>query len=110
MILLQEFDLEIRDKKGLENAVADHLSRLESGVSDGVEVPIKEEFPDEQLMAVREAVQVPWFADYVNYMVARIIPPELSRQKMKKFFSEIKHYYWEEPILYKHRADQVIRR
>ena len=44
VLLLQEFDLEIKDKKGTENLVADHLSRLE-GASD--EVQVNDDFPDE---------------------------------------------------------------
>ena len=47
VLLLREFDMEIRDMKGSENLVADHLSRLELGVSENVEVSIKEEFSDE---------------------------------------------------------------
>ena len=44
VLLLQEFDLEIKDKKGTENLVADHLSRLK-GPRD--EVQVNDNFPDE---------------------------------------------------------------
>ena len=77
VLLLQEFDLEIKDKKRTENLVADHLSRLE-GASD--EVQVNDDFPDEQILAIKEKMVVPWFADYVNYLVAKIIPPEFSYQ------------------------------
>ncbi|CAN6583811.1 unnamed protein product [Malus baccata var. baccata] len=50
MLLLQEFDIEIRDKKGSENVVADHLSCM---VHEEDAVPIIETFPDEQLMSVK---------------------------------------------------------
>ncbi|CAN6695167.1 unnamed protein product [Malus baccata var. baccata] len=50
MLLLQEFDIEIRDKKGCENVVADHLSRL---VREEEDLPISETFPDEQLLFVQ---------------------------------------------------------
>ncbi|KAM2111922.1 hypothetical protein ACFX1R_014487 [Malus domestica] len=54
---LLEFDIEIRDKKGSENVVADHLSRM---VHEEDAVPIMETFPDEQLMSVK--VSEPWDA------------------------------------------------
>ena len=77
VLLLQEFDLEIKDKKGTENLVANHLSRLE-GARD--EVHVNDDFPDEQLLAIEDKRAVPWFADYVNYLVAKVIPPEFSNQ------------------------------
>ena len=107
VLLLQEFDLEIKDKKGTENLVANHLSRLE-GARD--EVHVNDDFPDEQLLAIEDKKSVPWFADYVNYLVAKVVLPEFSYQQKKRFFAHLKHYYWEEPILYRHCADQVIRR
>ena len=61
VLLLQEFDIEIRDRKGTENQVADHLSRIKPVA--GASLPpteISETFPDEQLFAIQE---VPWFAD-----------------------------------------------
>ncbi|CAN6557373.1 unnamed protein product [Malus baccata var. baccata] len=61
MLLLQEFDIEIRDKKGCENVVADHLSRL---VREEEDLPISETFPDEQLLSV----QVPIFVVEIFYV------------------------------------------
>ena len=72
VLLLQEFDVEIKDKKGTENLVADHLSRLEGARDD---IPVNDEFPDEKLFAIEDKREVPWFADYVNYLVAKVIPP-----------------------------------
>ena len=107
VLLLQEFDVEIKDKKGTENLVADHLSRLEGARDD---VPVNNEFPDEKLFTIEDKRPVPWFAYYVTYLVAKVIPPEFKYQKKKRFFAHLKHYYWEETILYRHCADQVIRR
>ncbi|XP_070667557.1 uncharacterized protein [Malus domestica] len=49
MLLFQEFNIEIRDKKGSENVVVDHLSRL---VHEEDSLPILETFPDEQLLSL----------------------------------------------------------
>ena len=106
VLLLQEFDLEIKDKKGIENLVANHFSWLE-GPRD--EVQVNDDLPDEYLLVIEDTKLVPWFIDYVNYLVAKVIPPDFSNQYKKRFFTHLKHYYWEEPILYKHCADQVIQ-
>ncbi|KAL2243926.1 UNVERIFIED_CONTAM: Retrovirus-related Pol polyprotein from transposon 17.6 [Sesamum indicum] len=50
ILLLQEFNLTIKDKKGAENLVADHLSRL---VTDGNPSPLNDEFPDEHLHTIQ---------------------------------------------------------
>ncbi|XP_062103323.1 uncharacterized protein LOC133814372 [Humulus lupulus] len=96
--------------KGTENLVADHLSRLEVE-EDKItkKVQINDYFPNEKLFGVSDKAKAPWYVDYVNFLVAKVVPPEMSRAQLKKFYSEIKHYYWEEPILYKHCADQIIR-
>jgi len=46
-ILLQEFDLEIWGKKGVENVIVDHLSRISNIPSN--ELPINDDFLNEQL-------------------------------------------------------------
>ena len=48
---------------------------------------INDNFPDEQLLAVEDIQPVPWFSDYVNYLVAKVIPPEFSYRQKKRFFA-----------------------
>ncbi|XP_076885248.1 uncharacterized protein LOC143534703 [Bidens hawaiensis] len=66
ILLIQEFDIEIRDKKGSENVVADHLSRLTCQEEDNTRA-INKSFPDEQLFVVST---LPWYADIINFLVA----------------------------------------
>ena len=44
-------------------------------------------FLDEQLFAIEDIQPVPWFVDYVNYLVAKVIPPEFSYQQKNRFFA-----------------------
>ncbi|CAL2254704.1 unnamed protein product [Prunus armeniaca] len=104
ILLLQEFDLDIKDKKGIENVVADHLSRL---VQEGGDLPINESFLDEQLFSIE---QLPWYADIVNYLAQKYIPKNWDKQQRKRFLSQVRHYYCDDPYLFKHCPDQIIRR
>ncbi|XP_075489603.1 uncharacterized protein LOC142528438 [Primulina tabacum] len=97
----------VKDKKGSENQVADHLSRLE--LEDRKEEgAIQETFPDEQLFEVSSIL--PWFADIANFLSCGILPPDLNHHQKKKFFHDIKFFFWDDPYVYKRCADQVIRR
>ncbi|XP_057755653.1 uncharacterized protein LOC130974825 [Arachis stenosperma] len=64
LIGAKKFDIEIRDKKGVENTVADHLSRIPYEEGGTYDMSVNELFPNEQLMTVHKA---PWFADIANF-------------------------------------------
>nr|GFA21946.1 reverse transcriptase domain-containing protein [Tanacetum cinerariifolium] len=67
VLLLQEFDITIHDKKGSENLAADHLSRLENPHKDVLEnKDINENFPLETLGSLSSS-STPWFADIANF-------------------------------------------
>ncbi|GJS01611.1 reverse transcriptase domain-containing protein [Tanacetum coccineum] len=75
ILLLQEFDVEIRDKKGAENLASDHHFRLENPHQDEFEnKEITETFPLETLglVALRDD-STPWFADFTNYHAGNFI-------------------------------------
>ncbi|GJY43887.1 reverse transcriptase domain-containing protein [Tanacetum coccineum] len=113
VLLLQEFTFKVIDTKGAENLAADHLSRLENpyeNVLDPKEV--NEKFPLETLNMVtfRGDSSTPWFADYANYHAGNFIVKGMSSQQKNKFFKDVKHYFWDDPYLFKICADQMIRR
>ena len=91
ILLLSEFDLEIKDKRGIENCVVDHLSRLVH-VED--ELHLQEAFPDEQLFSA--SVTLPWYANIVNYLVTNVLPPGLSKIQRDKIKSEAKYFMWDD--------------
>ncbi|GJV44763.1 reverse transcriptase domain-containing protein [Tanacetum coccineum] len=92
VLLLQEFDVVIRDKKGEENLAADHLSRLENPHQDDLKnKEINKTFPLETLGMIysRSDSSTPWFADIANYHTGNFVVKGMSSQQKKKFFKDV---------------------
>ena len=79
VLLLQEFDLEIKDKKRVENTIADHLSCLQ--VTNMQELPINDFLRDDMLLKVMDSN--PWYANIVNFMVSGYVPPGKNKKKLQ---------------------------
>ncbi|XP_058759839.1 uncharacterized protein LOC131633136 [Vicia villosa] len=86
VILLQEFHIEIRDKK---------------------EAEINDEFPDEQLFQLQIR---PWLANLANYKATGIIPEDFDWNKKKRLLADAKYYVWDDPYLFKIGKDGILRR
>ncbi|GJS63054.1 reverse transcriptase domain-containing protein [Tanacetum coccineum] len=71
---------------------------------------IRDLFPKEWLMAVSDKNNEPWYADYANYLASRVLPFRSTCQEKQKFFNDLRHYFWDEPFLFKWCADRIIRR
>ncbi|GKB94059.1 reverse transcriptase domain-containing protein [Tanacetum coccineum] len=113
ILLLQEFDVIIRDKKEAKKFAADHLSRLENPHEGDIEKKkINETFPLETLgmITFHGDSSTTWFTNIANYHAGNFIMKGMSSQQKKKFFKDIKHYFLDDPYLFKICADQVIRR
>nr|GEZ63710.1 reverse transcriptase domain-containing protein [Tanacetum cinerariifolium] len=112
ILLLQKFDFKVIDTRGAENYAADHLSRLENpyeNVFDPKE--INETFPLESLNKVaHKDPSTPWFADLANYHARNFIIKGMTSQQKQKFFKDARHYFWDDPYLFRTCADQIIRR
>jgi hypothetical protein len=93
ILLPQEFDLEIKDKKRVENSIADHLSRMQ--FENPQELPINDSLRDDMLYEINRSD--PWYADIVNFMVLGYIPPEENK---KRLVQESHVHIWDEPYLF----------
>ncbi|GJZ74285.1 hypothetical protein Tco_0638431 [Tanacetum coccineum] len=97
ILLLQEFDVVIRDKKGSKKSAADTLlNRLENPHQSELEKKeITETFPLETLGMVtfRGDDNAPWFADFANYHAGNFVIKGMSSQQKRKFFKDVKHYF-----------------
>ena len=74
--------MEIKDKKGCDNVIADHLSRVEKNKVEEEEAELTKNFPDEQLFKL--SFQLPWDANIVNYLACGVVPSEFSYQQKRK--------------------------
>nr|GEU68513.1 reverse transcriptase domain-containing protein [Tanacetum cinerariifolium] len=91
---MEEFDFKIIDTKGVENYVADHLSRLKN--------------PYENVFDPK--AQVPRGLQTANYHARNFIIKGMTTQQKKKFFKDARHYFWDDPYLFRTYPNQIIRR
>ncbi|XP_021717264.1 uncharacterized protein LOC110685112 [Chenopodium quinoa] len=104
VLVLQDFDYEMRDKNRAENVVAGRLSRLGGARIHEDGLPIEDNLMDNVLYAL-EAKSEPWYADIVNYLACSAIPPDFTPQQHRMLKHEAKKYIWDDPMLLKRGVD-----
>ncbi|GJZ81810.1 hypothetical protein Tco_0646804 [Tanacetum coccineum] len=99
--------------KETKDLAADHSSRIENPHMEVlIESEITDEFSDEHLMVLKfkSSNDEPWYADFVNYIVGKVVPLNWTFKTRKRFFSQVKTYFWEEPYAFKLCAYTIMRR
>ena len=79
LILLQEFDITIKDRPRKENPVVDFLSRMPK--TDDL-AAVEVQFLDEHLFVV--TVKTPWYANVANYLAVGKLPKHLTPNERKQ--------------------------
>ncbi|GJQ97127.1 putative nucleotidyltransferase, ribonuclease H [Tanacetum coccineum] len=90
-----------------------HSSRIrKSELEELDEDAIRDSFPDEHFMVIniKEAETDPWYVDYGNFLVSKIVPQHLTYHLRKKFMSDVKKYIWDDPYVFKSCPGGIIRR
>jgi hypothetical protein len=101
VLLLEEFDLHIFDRKGEDSPVVDHLSKMENIPVDPT--PINDSFVDEQLANIN-------VHSARNYYIGKVMQRHFTYKQRKKLFYDLRHYFRDDPFLYKESVYGIIRR
>jgi hypothetical protein len=105
ILLLQEFDVEICDKKRVENVVPDHLSRMNCGQDD--KEPIEDKMKDDHLYRVLD--KDTWMI-YIIRAIRKMPLYDLDKNSQRRIIFESRKYFWDAPYLFKLGNDGVMRR
>ncbi|GKB77243.1 reverse transcriptase domain-containing protein [Tanacetum coccineum] len=111
--VLKKGGMTVVENEGGENLMADHLSRLENPYQGDLEKKeITKTFPLDTLgmISFHGDSSTSWFKDNANYHARNFVIKGMSSQQKKKFFKDVKHYFWDDPYLFRICADQMIRR
>nr|GEU47141.1 reverse transcriptase domain-containing protein [Tanacetum cinerariifolium] len=98
---------------GAENLTADHLSRVENPHQGDLEKKeINKAFPLDTfgMISSHSVSSTSWFADIANYHAGNFVVKGMSYQQKKKFFKDVKQYFWDDPYLFRIYVVQVMRR
>lgn len=79
--MLQEFFLKVNGRKGIENQIANHLSRLEDESMRELREKVKID-DDEHVLAASQDL-IPCFDDFVNYLASEGVPSDLTFHQRK---------------------------
>ncbi|GJY20201.1 reverse transcriptase domain-containing protein [Tanacetum coccineum] len=111
LLLLQGFDIEIKDKKGQRTLLLIICRDLDLGAF--TEEEIADKFPDEHLMILKTELKddEPWYADYVNYIVGKLCPDNVMRRCIARSeILEILAHYHSGPTRGHHSASITRRK
>ncbi|GKE53251.1 reverse transcriptase domain-containing protein [Tanacetum coccineum] len=89
------------------------MSRLENpNIGELAKDEITDKFPDKNLMILKSKLndEEPWYTDYINYIVGKVVPPKWTPERRKRFFSQVRNYFWDEPFAFRLCPDNVMRR
>jgi hypothetical protein len=105
LLLLQEFDITIKDRPRRENLVADFLSHIPKKDDSLI---VEDQFPYEHLFVV--TTKPPWYADVANYLAVGILPSHLSSRERKLIIQCSARFSWISGYLFQRGYDLQIRR